>query len=349
MCRILLPIFITLLLVSCKDVFEPDVDNEKSALVVQGLFTNLEGQLTVRLSKALPFDSAGYFEPVKNAIVAVYNDNSEMYLLNGNGFGEYRNSTVRCYPGRKYFLRVTTPDGSIYESTQQSLPELYKQDTAYSANISKTVYIPDAFGSSLKSSIQGIETYTDLSSQDNSFPKCRYESRVTVQYLYTPPAEFIPPVYYCWKTFTADANINLTFTKFEKSIGSAPKHILGFFPSAIIYYDDRPNLTLVSFILSTTKYSLTTEAHQYYLKVKNQLEASGKLFDPVPSQTIGNMKCINNPDKLVLGLFEVSNVERLYYRYNLGQKHPVLEPKDGFPGFTNDGEQLNTAPPFWNK
>jgi hypothetical protein len=58
---------------------------------------------------------------------------------------------------------------------------------------------------------------------------------------------------------------------------------------------------------------------------------------------------VTDPKKLVLGFFEVSYAEQLYYRYDLSKAPIRLIEKDGFPGFTNEGESEDITPAFWYK
>ena len=338
-----------LLLLSCKEVYEPDIENEKSALVIQGLMTNIPGQLSVRITQAVPYDSADSYIPVRHANVFVYDDLWNMTMLTDNGFGIYENAGAKCEPGRKYFLKVSAPDGNTYESSLQSLPPKMSQDSIYAGNIIKNEYVESSTGDYFKTQIRGMETFTDLSSSSNEFPKVRYDVRVTILYVFIPPGEMLPPTFYCWKTFNPNSGINITSSKFDKTVGLAPAHNLAFFRTAMYEYDQRDGVALAGWLLQVKKYSLSNEAHQFYLKAKSQLEASGKIFDPVPSQVLGNMKCVSDPKKLVFGFFEVSYAEQLYYRYDLTKAPIRLIEKDGFPGFTNEGEMRDIAPAFWNK
>lgn len=348
--KIIYPILFSFIaLAGCKEVYEPDIESEKTAVVIQGMMTNIEGQLAVRITRAVPYDSTDSYIQVRNASVMVYDNLWNMIKLENDGFGVYRNPEAKSIPGRSYFLKVSTPEGDTYESTPQSLPERFTQDTIYAANVARESYVISSSGDYFKSTIKGIETYADISGAGTVFPKCRYDVLVTILYVFIPPGQIMPPTIYCWKSFNPNGVLNVTSSKFEKTIGFAPKHNLGFFRSNIINYDDREGVALAGWLIQVNKFSLNNETHQFYLNVKNQLEASGKLFDPVPAQIRGNIKCTNNPQKIALGFFEVSHAEKLYFRYNVSREPITLTQKDGFPGFTNEGEVANFAPAFWFK
>jgi hypothetical protein len=338
-----------ILFLSCKEVYEPDTENGNTALVIQGLMTNIPGQLAVRITKAVPYDSANSYLAVRNANVFVYDDLGNMVMLTDNGSGLYENASAKCESGRKYFLKVSAPDGNIYESIIQSLPQKISQDSIYAGNVVRNIYVPDASGDYFKTQAKGMETFADLNSNSSEFPKVRYDVRYTVLYVFVPPGMPDPPTYYCWRTFNANSSINITSSKFEKTVGLVTKHNLAFFRTNMYEYDQREGAFLAGWLLHVKKYSLNTDAHQFYLKAKSQLEASGKIFDPVPSQILGNIKCVTDPKKLVFGFFEISYAEQLYYRYDIGKAPIGLIEKDGFPEFTNEGESEDIAPAFWFK
>jgi len=70
------------------------------------------------------------------------------------------------------------------------------------------------------------------------------------------------------------------------------------YEASIIYY------------LRVNQYTMNSDSYRFYKDANTQLSASGKIFDPIAAQLYGNMKCINNSSKVVLGLFEVSSVKQ---------------------------------------
>jgi hypothetical protein len=101
-------------------------------------------------------------------------------------------------------------------------------------------------------------------------------------------------------------------------------------------------------LLNTKVYALNQESAVYYRELNQQLSYEGKLFDPMTVQLQGNIKCINNPDKPALGLFEVSSCVVkswwLYFNYNEGQISyiPVRDLSDLPPTGTT-----KYLPDFW--
>ncbi len=337
---ILLVLFI---LEGCKELYKPEISTDQSAIVIQGMLTNNPGELEVTITKAVPYGSDSKGIPIIDCNVTIKDDKGKIYPLTYNRHGKYTNATLYALEGETYSLNVVTADGDEFRSDNQTLPPKYKQDSIYGAKVSIPEFIPDSYGGYFKSTKQGTETYVDLSSGSTDLPKCLYTSRVTVLYYYVKMG--LPPTtIYCWTTFTPSNEINLTTSTFDKTQGIIQKHPLCFFETLLNKYDPRPDVNLSGFLIAVKKYNLTPGASRYYKAMKEQMEASGKIFDPIPSQVRGNIKCTNNPEKIVYGLFEVTNIEQLYYRYN--SNGTSLTARSGFPEFTDRGE-TDTAPAFW--
>lgn len=336
-----------LMLLGCKQVYEPDINNTHTAVVIEGLITDNPGQASVKLSRAVSFDSTDSRVFINDANVSIVDDLNTIISLSNTGHGIYSDPYFAGTPGRSYKLNVITPEGDVYESDMQSMVKPFKQDSIYANYTTKSVLRANTYGDYYETQTKGLETYVDLSSGSNELPKCRYISYVTV--LYTYEIDNKPPLtVYCWKTFTPNNQLNVTSAKFDKIQGRINQHSLCFFSNVLSLYDSREDLKLEGWLLTLVKYNLNKESQHYYAGIQNQLMASGRVFDPLPSQLKGNIKCKSDPKKLVFGFFDVSAIEKLYFRYNIDETISLTQ-KDDFPGFTSDGESANVAPPFWYK
>jgi hypothetical protein len=66
----------------------------------------------------------------------------------------------------------------------------------------------------------------------------------------------------------------------------------------------------------------------YYKSLDAQMQSEGKLFDPIAAQLTGNIKCITDPNKKVIGFFEASSVNYSAYIVdfrNLSNSEPSLK------------------------
>jgi hypothetical protein len=76
---------------------------------------------------------------------------------------------------------------------------------------------------------------------------------------------------------------------------------------------------VINRLIKVSRYRINDEAYQYYKNINLLLSAQGKMFDPIANQFNGNIKCVNNPQKIVLGLFEASSVNVRFFSNKPGQ------------------------------
>lgn len=76
------------------------------------------------------------------------------------------------------------------------------------------------------------------------------------------------------------------------------------------YTQDR----FIEWIVPIDVYNLNSFVYQFYKDVETQLNAPFQIYDPIPEQIIGNTICETDSAKTILGLFDVSTVNRKYLR-----------------------------------
>lgn len=331
---------------SCKEMYNPDIQAKQKSYVIQAIVTDQPGDAIVRVFNTAPFDSLEDRYPVKKLEVTIHDTKGNLYPMYDNDDGSYSNYDLVAQPGVEYYLTVESKDGNIYQSEIETLSPHYKQDSIYIAIDEKTELV-ESSGSFTTNKKTVIETFTDLSSGGADLPKCRYDTKVTILAFYTD-YNFTPPAtIYTWKTVNPDKFISLTAARFDKVLGKINKHSITYFSKNVYDYYEGTGMQVQSFLVHFRRFNLSDHTYQYYSDMMAQLKASGKIFDPQPSQLLGNIKCVNNADKSVFGNFEVSSVEDRYYMYFNEQGWRLIE-KSGFEGFTPEGESID-KPAFWDK
>jgi hypothetical protein len=321
---ILLMLLTGLFLVGCSEIYVPEVDSVKEALVVQGLITDGNGPFFVTLKKALPYnsDSSVTTTYVSDANLTLTDSEGQTFVLTNQNKGQYwLPSTFKAVTGRSYVLHIETSDGEQYESEAQQLLPPETIDSLYTNFVYKD-YIND-----LKelTTVGGYDVRANLfhnAPSTNPKPLCRFESNIVVQYQYDyyeiDPSNPLPKDWYWfvfgWDTFDLDETTNITDERSNTSTTEIKDHFLCFVPKqpsayGIIIY---PSST-VFYYYRLKQYTINEDTYRFYHEANGQLLASGKLFDPITSQLYGNMSCTSNPSKLVLGLFEVSSVTQSAY------------------------------------
>jgi len=318
---IALIIIILTTLIRCTEVYEPDISSATSALVVEGLITDEEGPFTIKLTlaKPLPYDSLGGIRfVVMGAKVKIIDNQNNIYSLTEKTPGNYVTPDgFKTEIGKSYKLNIAAKDGNTYESKMEKLLPSQTYDSlrairTYENYINEKSELQNVVGADFK-----VDLFSDYSKTD-TVPACRFHPVLTYQYWYTYRDRDINGNEimsyhwnnFGWKTYIMNMTQNMTDEKAPSNSPLIKNHSVCFVPfDALSYAIILPPLTVI-YYLKIDQYTLNHDSYRFYKSANSQLSASGKIFDPVNSQLYGNMRCINNPSKNVLGLFEVSSVKK---------------------------------------
>ena len=109
----------------------------------------------------------------------------------------------------------------------------------------------------------------------------------------------------CWRTeFSKDVIILSTEAFEEDRISDFPVRFIS---------TSEPQLYLKTSVL-VKQYSLSKETFEYWRNLKRINEDPGGFFDPIPTELIGNITNINDPEEPVLGFFSADgiNTKRIF-------------------------------------
>lgn len=314
---------------ACRQIYEPVLENSEKLLVVEALVTDVREEYFVKLSFTSLFNSPEIENPLSGASVWVKDesDNSiQSYIESKAGYYSFMpDSTSKGIIGHTYTLHFKTPDGELYESSTATLKEPAGVNSVYGLIKDRVVLTASADdGSVLYRTQPYIDIVADIPSQTSQPCRVRlksdwlFEMTDTHDEVLGPP----PPPTYSW-IFYRDSPICLSDVtgnqvKNEQFAGSL---LIGYL--RLLY--TKFHLTYV--ILSVNFYNLNDDSYDVYTSMKEQLDANNALFDPISPQIGGNISCISNPDKTVIGLFEVSShVQLLYFVSQYGLNAPFIDP-----------------------
>jgi hypothetical protein len=243
------------------------------------------------------------------------------YPLSDGGKGNYTLlSSFKAKIGNSYKLHIETTDGNIYESNVETLlpPQTYDSIRGYYA--SQNYMDADKNYNSTDGADIRVDLFTSVS-KNVTPPLCRFNTNVTVQYTYEEAVTDTTTwhwFYFGWRVFNVNVNENITDERSVSTSTAIKNHSLGFMPFGISGYGiGMPPATIVRYYyVRLNQFTINSDSYNFYKEANTQLASSGKLFDPVTSQLYGNMKCINNPSKIVLGLFDVSSVTHAAFIIN---------------------------------
>ncbi len=277
------------------------VSSNPDLLVVDGFLNATEGKVTVRLTKALGVQSVGSYPVVTGADVKIISEDGTEIPLQWGHFTDppeyqalYYAEGISIDHAKKYKLRINI--GNIYES------EFVEIQVA--APIQSIEY-------------QAQDEYLRIYVNSAEFPgaskyyRWRYEE--TFEYnaplfsswymdenremIYRTPEEW---VYICYRQDPS----------YEILISSSTDLSSNVIRNREIKRVPRESIKLSRmYSLNVKQMGLTEEAYTYWLNLYKTTENTGGLFDPLPGQVYGNIKCISNPDLKAVGFFSGSTVE----------------------------------------
>ncbi len=340
-------------IVSCEEKYKPQLENVDNFLVIEAIFTSNEQEHTIYLYETKGFydESRGY-PPVTGASVFLVDEDDNRYPFGESGEGSYH-ITRALNEGEKYALYFELND-EIYESSFQQVPENPVIDTVYGDYTSKVT--TDGAASSTDDIITyyGIQLYADMAYK-GSLKHYRFYGRKIIQY-YDYYDTLLPgsqdkekrPIY-GWRSYSPDGVFNIAGPAKYSSVDDIIRHPLEFFNTD--YYKFIADTQLFAgWIYIVYQFGINEDTYDYYSDLNNQLEAEGKIFDPVYVQANGNISCTSNAEITVLGNFEISSFSERRFFLNYHRSAAGIDTIKNIPYFYNipgAGYIKNDMPDFW--
>jgi hypothetical protein len=333
-----------LFIFSCESIYIAELDDVDSVLVADArLVYGRQNQIFLYRSNG--FNDGDHFEPV-NAIVQVQDDNGGtlnaiqdrpgVYLLNAS-----------LDPARKYRLHVIA-SGETYMSEYEPVPDEPRIDSAYIEYFEKWVHPggeTDA-GSFIKRT--GQQFYVDIHEDQPSY--YRFTSRLVLQYTFPFDTVIGTPVRllkYCWKTIYPHELFNLAAPSEYTSRPDITKYPAEFFG----YYDGyiENNERGEGWIYIMHQYRISESSYRYYNDLNSQLGPKGKIFDPLYVQARNNLTCKSDPEKLILGNFDISrhSEHRYLVKLNRGSGINSIRKIEQYYDIPERGIRPMYKPYFW--
>jgi hypothetical protein len=300
------------ILTSCEEYYQPAMDVVPAILVVDAHLSNDSRQSYVRLLMTSDFYNRAPSDSISGANVKLIEGGN--YTI--EGYEKHKGYFTFAEPpisGKRYHIRITYKE-DIYESNSVTMPPLPTIDSIYTKDVIMKAYRTDAYGVPATIETSGREICIDAPITP-TLQYYRFNDRAILQWVYNPP-EMVgppPPPFYGWKSFYYNELFNLTGPKefnVSTSVRQHPLLALDYNASA---YLDSINQDPAGWILIIDQYGITKESYDFHVRLNNQFSAVGNLFDPVQTQVYGNIHCTTNPEKLVLGFFDLNSYRQ--YRY----------------------------------
>lgn len=346
-------LIILFFLASCQEVYEPeDIESNKKILVVTGGITDGPGPYYVTLKWASTIKNP-VSTGISKASVTIYDDAGFSEKLKENRDGKYQTVDMQGVVGRSYKIIIVLSDKSRYESDFELLAPPLEIDSVYAEAGEKDFVEKSYEGDLIIKNIKGLYVYADIWTPQTQQLYALFRNTVITQrtYLTGIGQPFPPPTVYVRIVRRPDE-----YPLIKASINNNGGQTIKKFPLAFLQYvpdlstgtDSTSPYTNFGWIISTSSQNLSYTAYKYYENINRQLKADLRLFDPIVSQVRGNLKCINDSTRKVLGYFSTSSpaIKNKYFFWFNGAKDIIVKDVEN-PGPFYDSSSVGVPFDYW--
>lgn len=295
-------ISIIVVAVACREKYDlPATVPTNGYLVVDGVINSGTGPTSIRISRSLALADTGKIQNERFAHVRIEGDNNSSVLLYETTEGVYGIDQLSLLDNVKYRLHIYTIDGKDYISDFTSPRKTPLIDTI-----------------SWERETGGVRLFVNTHDPQNNtrFYRWEYEETWEFHSTYIAQLKYIrnPSGYILGLDFSEPEEVQKMFTCWA----SESSNNLLFGSSAQlsrdtihlpITYIPQPSWKLsVLYSINIKQYSQSEEGYGFLQRMKKNTEQVGSLFDAQPSQLIGNIHCVQDPNELVIGWVEVAEL-----------------------------------------
>ncbi len=276
---------------ACKEKYNIELkDSDKSLIVVEGFLNAGTGPTQISITKSFITANPGSIPKVSNAQVSVEGDNGTSYALTEIATsGVYQHSQLNLSISQQYRLRIKTTDGKEYLSDY--VPVLQS---------------PAIDSVSWRWGNNGVMFYVSTHDATNNSRYYRWEYDETWQ-INSPyysvvkmigPVQIVPrdltteDVSQCWKYGKSNTILIGSTAQLQSDV--AHEIPLFYLPAHI----EKLGVRYSPLVKQTV---IPKQAYEYFNLMKKTTEQLGSIFDPLPSELRGNIKCISDPSEQVIG------------------------------------------------
>lgn len=326
-------------LVSCVDVFDPQLTGKDAQIVFEGTLTDQPGPHYFVLSFSAGYNSQeSVFDRFVNAAKVWITDEKNVItnLIDFNR-GQFRTPDgFRGQIGKSYTLHIRTSDGTEYASSAETMRLSPPIDKIYSEFKINTTPRPKYRGN--------FNVYIDVKdpTTEGDFYRWNWKNyqKASSCELYTVPRTDPPVRYYkkcceeCWNITQCIGCVKVASDNLVNGRTLAKQNI------AQIPYDDT-----TPYYLLVEQLSLSREAYNFWKSVDAQANNSGGIFDTAPAMIRGNIKNLKDASVPMLGFFQVSAVSQkvAYIQRNGVGIQPFVEIGPNYPFFTECAACIESA------
>lgn len=348
--RLIYILMIIALIISCEEIYHPDIDDVDPLLVVEAIFSADEEVNSIYLYQTQNFNNPDATYPrISGATVSVIDDAGTTYNCAETSTGIYT-MYGKLDPGRSYHLFIET-DGEQYISNQQAVPGKPVLDSVYADRAYKVSVTGTANSSENVKREYGVQMYSDMF-QKESVNHYRFYGRKVLQYVDTYDTVIMGmpqtlPIF-IWKSIYPRGIFNIAGPPQYSVEKNIIQHPLEFFENTYTKYMP-DTMSFAGWIYIIDQYGINEDSYYFYEDMNGQLGAEGRIFDPVYAQLEGNITCESDPQKVVLGNFEITTYteSRYFIIYSSVLEDFEIKEIEYFYDIPLSGYIKDIRPDFW--
>jgi len=337
------------ILAGCEQIYTPEIDNVENVIVVDARLVADSPANFVKIYKSAGYnEKSNNFQEASGAQVLIESSDGNEYVLNESGAGIY---PVKISLDRQfqYKLKISY-EGNSYESSFEVVPPMPDLDTVFGVAETKIIAAEGVNNVNDFLDVEGVQLYTNILNP-NQLPYYRFTARKVMQYTYLIDVvmgggAIMQKVMYGWSSSYPAESFNIASTPEFSSTKGIVKQPLYFMSRKPAFTEGQ---SFSGWILILYQYGITQSAYDYYNDLNKQLEANGKIFDPMYIQARNNLKCTSTPKKVILGNFEIASVRehRYFVIYRSAKDGYLVKKIPYFYTIPGSGEQIDSPPDFW--
>ena len=309
-----------LILCSCINEYTPkSIDQMTDILVVEGIITDNETYITLSRSEYIintDTDKPMHPKYVNNALVFVQCDDGTQMEAEFQYSGRYFIKTCKLKFDRKYRLKIEIEEEDCDGDNLPCPLKTYEYRSEFSYPIA-TSEIDSVFW--MKRNIGEPVTIhvSTQSSIDNSGNVVLYYHWSFLENWEVTP--LLPNTKYpniCWNEYKND----------EILVGSATKTTSGNLIDNIREIEPSSNRLSELYRIIVKQNAITKQAYEYFSNIKKISKQTGTIFSPIPIGLTGNIVCLTDPNKQVIGFMDVSTTttKQLYISRDDNLYEPIF-------------------------
>ncbi|MCW3120341.1 MAG: hypothetical protein JWM28_4423, partial [Chitinophagaceae bacterium] len=327
-----------ILLISCKETYDPPVvKTNLNLLVVDGFLNNSSDTTLIRLShtRKLADGTANSAESISQ-ITLEDATGATLYHFQEMGDGQYIVPGINLDVNKKFKLRIKTADGKQYASDEIEVKQTPLIDSVSWQMQNNGVRIFVSTHDPQNNTKYYRWDYTDTwEYHSNYFSSYKFENHAVL------PRQNDELVFQCWKTNHST----------DLLLGSSAKLSQDIINLSPIRFIAANSIEIsVKYSILVKQYAITKDGYEYLQNLKKISEQLGSIFDAQPSQLTGNIHSLNDPAETVLGFVTAStlNEKRIFidheevkpWNYQVLCDERRIVPLDSLEDFFGDGQLI---------